>query len=92
MTGTFHMPGEWHPHRRCWMAWPAGTRLWGEKTPEAHAAFVAVARAIGRFEPVRMLANPEDAPTARRLLDGVAEVIEVAYDDSWLRHRPQLRH
>ncbi len=85
MTGTFHMPGEWHPHRRCWMAWPAGTRLWGEKTPEAHAAFVAVARAIGRFEPVRMLANPEDAPTARRLLDGVAEVIEVAYDDSWLR-------
>lgn len=81
----FHMPGEWHPHRRCWMAWPVGDRLWGEKTGQAHDAFVAVARAIGRFEPVAMLANPADAPVARRLLGDAATVIEADFDDSWFR-------
>ncbi|MBU0726509.1 MAG: agmatine deiminase family protein [Alphaproteobacteria bacterium] len=81
----FHMPGEWHPHRRCWMAWPVGDRLWGENTAQAHAAFVAVVRAISRFEPVTMLVNPADAANARALLGEAATVIEVDFDDSWFR-------
>ena len=60
----FRMPAEWSPHRGCWMAWPCCT----ETYPDLEApreAFARVARAIARFEPVTMIANPEDAEAAR---------------------------
>lgn len=80
----FTMPAEWSPHAACWMGWPCRTEVFGD-CRDARATFAAVARAISEFEPVRMIARPEDAENARRLLDGAAEVLEWPLDDSWLR-------
>ena len=31
----FHMPAEWAPHERCWMAWPARADLWNGRERQA---------------------------------------------------------
>lgn len=44
-----------------------------------------IARAIAQFEPVVLLARPEEADGARRACGGSAEVLPVPVDDLWLR-------
>lgn len=78
------MPPEWAPHARCWMGWPSAA-LWGGLIEAVEAQYAAVAHAVARFEPVRMLADPATAPRARRALSGEVEVVAVPLDDAWLR-------
>lgn len=82
----FRMPPEWAPHAGCWMAWPRRPENWDD-IEAARATYVEVARAISRFEPVTMTADPDDARAARRALSGViaTDVVVVPSDDSWAR-------
>ena len=48
----FRMPGEFEPHRGCWMLWPERTDNWRLGAKPAQKAFSEVASAIVRFEPV----------------------------------------
>jgi agmatine deiminase len=81
----FHMPAEWEPHERCWMAWPCRRDFWGDSLPATRRAYADVANAISAFEPVTMLATPGDAGEARRLCAGEVTVLPVELDDSWMR-------
>ena len=81
----FYMPAEWAPHSRCWMAWPSRQDVWGDRLDAARDAFSAMAKAIAEFEPVTMIANPEDlAEVSLRFASGVS-CIPMAHDDSWMR-------
>ena len=62
----FYMPGEWHPHKRCWMSWPGEIAGYGGRVAQARQTSARVAAAIARFEPVIMLANEGDVAHARR--------------------------
>ncbi|MBK9738166.1 MAG: agmatine deiminase family protein [Actinobacteria bacterium] len=82
------MPAEWQPHERTWMAWPPAGYSLGDTDAEAasaHACWAAVANAIGRFEPVTMLASAADLDGARALLDPGVTVLEAPLDDAWMR-------
>ncbi len=83
---NFVMPAEWQPHECTWMGWPAKDY---ENDPteneRAYSAWSAVANAISRFEPVKMLVNREDLELARRHLNASVELIEASLDDGWLR-------
>lgn len=79
------MPAEWEPHARCWMQWPARGDLWGERLPEVYRAYAEVARAIARFEPVSMVARPDDEAQARLACGPDVEVVPLEIDDSWAR-------
>lgn len=69
----FHMPAEWVPHRRCWMAWPWREDRLTEELDVVRDAFVEVAQAIAEFEPVTVLAVPEQlAEASLRCGAGVA--------------------
>lgn len=82
----FVMPAEWHPHERCWMAWPCHQSTWSKVgLDRAKIAYVRVAQAIAQYEPVSMLANPEDVAAAKDLCGKNIEVIPMAINDSWLR-------
>ena len=81
----FAMPAEWSPHDRCWMAWPCRKALWGEGLEPARRAYAAVARAIAAFEPVTMLANPDELAEAKTLCGEAVECRAMALDDSWMR-------
>lgn len=80
----YRMPAEWAPHTRCWMAWPCAEETFPDLAL-AREAYAAVARAIVRFEPVTMIANPEDVAGAQRLCGEGVELVALAIDDSWSR-------
>lgn len=79
------MPAEWEPHERCWMQWPSRAEVWGERLPQAYAAYAQVARAISSFEPVSMVCRPEDEAQARLACGRGIETVPLLIDDSWAR-------
>jgi agmatine deiminase len=81
----FTMPAEWHPHERCWMAWPCHPETWGDGLEAARDAYAAVAKAIAAFEPVTMLANSGDVAAASLRCGSGVEVMAMALTDSWTR-------
>jgi agmatine deiminase len=67
------------------MAWPRRIELWEEHLDAAREDYLEVARAIARFEPVTMLADPTDVAEARRRCGDAVRVVAMPLDDSWLR-------
>ena len=78
------VPPEWAPHERTVVAWPCRDELWGGQLDGAKASHAAVVEAIGRFEPVLLVADVGDGPEAAAAGPG-AEVVEWPLDDSWAR-------
>jgi agmatine deiminase len=81
----FYMPGEWHPHRRCWMSWPSNGAGYSGRFAQAQEAAGRVAAAIARFEPVIMLANKPDVAHAQALCGASVDVQAAPIDDGWFR-------
>jgi len=81
----FHMPGEFEPHAGCWMLWPERPDNWRMGAKPAQAAFAEVAEAIARFEPVTMGVSRAQYLNARQGLSAAIRVVEISYDDSWIR-------
>ena len=79
------MPAEWATHAACWMAWPSRRDLWQGAIEDVQRGFVAVARAVAQFEPVRMIAEPTAADDARRACGSQIGVLPMDIDDAWLR-------
>ena len=78
------MPAEWAPHRACWMAWPSANPQWRDLAA-VERDYAEVAKAVARFEPVVMVADPSNAERARQLCGAGVEVVEMRLDDSWMR-------
>jgi agmatine deiminase len=81
----FRMPAEYALHSRTWMLWPQRPDNWRMDGIPAQRAFVSVATAISRFEPVTMGVNPDQMENARRMLPADIRVIEIPNDDAWMR-------
>jgi len=81
----FRMPGEFEPHRGCWMLWPTRPDNWRDGATPAQRAFAAVAHAIARFEPVTVGVAPSHYDSARRALEPRIRVRRVPSDDAWMR-------
>lgn len=84
---SFHMPPEWAPHERTWMAWPSPNPTFtnDEELAEAREAWASVARAVRRFEPVTVIVAPGQSDSARDLLGDDIELVERDLDDAWMR-------
>jgi agmatine deiminase len=81
----FRMPGEFEPHRGCWMLWPARPDNWRDGGLPAQRAFAAVASAIASFEPVTVGVGATHYEFARAALPPVVRVVEMSSDDAWMR-------
>jgi agmatine deiminase len=81
----FRMPGEFEPHEGCWMIWPERTDNWRMGAKPAEKAFINVAKAISRFEPVTMCVSGRQFVNARNKLPEQIRVIEISNNDSWMR-------
>lgn len=79
------MPAEWEPHDACLMAWPTREELWGRYFESAKQEYAATANAISEFEPVLMVASPDQTAEARNSCGSRVEILEVPIDDSWVR-------
>jgi len=81
----FWMPAEAEPHAGTWMLWPERPDNWREAAHPAQRAFVAVAAAIARFEPVTVGVAAVQFERARALLPASVRVVELSHDDCWMR-------
>jgi agmatine deiminase len=85
LDAGFHMPAEWSPHERCWMAWPTREAIWGKHLEAARKGYANIAQAIAEFEPVCVLTPPGHTEEAAALCGPTVEIIPWDLDDSWLR-------
>jgi agmatine deiminase len=81
----YRMPAEWERHTCCWMSWPSRADQWVDGLPGAQGTYAAIARAIRRFEPVKMVAEPGSVVEARDQCGADIEVIPLPIDDPWMR-------
>jgi len=81
----YRMPGEFEPHAGCWMLWPERPDNWRLGAKPAQRAFVDVATAVAQFEPVTMGVSRDQFRNARNVLPDHVRVIEMSYNDSWMR-------
>ena len=81
----YRMPAEFERHAGAWLLWPHRQDNWRDGAQPAQHAFVAVATAIARFEPVSVGAPREHYEYARALLPPAVRVIELSSDDAWMR-------
>jgi len=86
-TMSWRRPAESDFHERRWTASPHGPAAGGTRaeTAAAHAAWAAVANAASEFEPVVVIADPNEQDDARRLLASSVTVVEAPLDDAWMR-------
>lgn len=84
--GRWSMPAEESPHEATWMCWPSTEDVWGETLADVQDTIVRLATAIAGFEPVKLLARPDEIEKVRSMFsDTDVEVIEAPVDDLWAR-------
>jgi agmatine deiminase len=80
------IPPEWAPHKAIWTAFPSAADLWEDDLAPAQAEVASMIRALAGGDRVRVLAHGLEAVAAARAAVGdVAEVIDAAFGDIWLR-------
>ncbi|QDY80332.1 agmatine deiminase family protein [Streptomyces qinzhouensis] len=84
-TGGRRLGAEWESHTRTFMSWPALTSVWEEDLPYVREDIARIARAVGEYEAVVMMARPEQVKAAQRACGSQVEVIPLAVDDLWAR-------
>ncbi len=85
LEAGFRMPAEWVTHECCWMAWPSRPDQWVDGLLGAQRTYAAIARAIRRFEPVRMVVDPQSVEEARTQCGPGIDMICFPIDDPWIR-------
>jgi agmatine/peptidylarginine deiminase len=92
MTARFRLPAEWEPQAGVVIAWPHAHTDWAPRLSAIETAYVGLASAIARFEPVLVcVADSTVRERAERLLVAAGvdaarvRFVEVDYDDTWLR-------
>ena len=81
----WYVPADHVPHERTWMAWPAREDVWGGLLGGARADVASVAQAIARYEPVSMVARPDQAREAGSACGPGVDIVELVNDDLWMR-------
>lgn len=81
----FFMPAEFSKHKATWMLWPERSDIWRLGAKPAQKVFVEIANTISRFEPVIVGVNQTQYENARNRLSKNIRVIEISYDDAWIR-------
>ncbi|WP_242440999.1 agmatine deiminase family protein [Streptomyces sp. CB02923] len=79
------MPAEWEPHAGMYLAWPPLDSLWGASAPAVQRDIARLARTLAEYEPVALLAGPEEEARARRACGASVEIVPVPVDDLWIR-------
>ncbi|MEU4359448.1 agmatine deiminase family protein [Streptomyces virginiae] len=77
---------EWESHTRTFMAWPAlAAGVWERDLRHVREDIARIARAVGKYEAVVMMARPDEVAAAQRACGNDVEVIPLSVDDLWAR-------
>jgi len=81
----YRMPAEFEPHKQTWMLWPYRSDLWRNGGKPVQRTFVELASIISQFEPVTVGASQSQFPVVRSKLPKNIRVVEMSYNDVWVR-------
>ncbi|MFB9520236.1 agmatine deiminase family protein [Streptomyces cremeus] len=84
-TGRRRYGAEWESHARTFMSWPALASVWEGDLLRAREDIARVARAVGEYEPVVVLARPDQQAAAQKACGRQVEVVPLPVDDLWAR-------
>jgi agmatine deiminase len=86
-SAGYRMPLESEPHTRTFMQWPALKSIYGSQNhlDAVREKIALIANTIARFEPVVLLARPEQVEDAKRWVKGAVEIWPLAVQDLWCR-------
>jgi agmatine deiminase len=81
----WYAPADHGAHARTWMAWPARKDIWGNLLRSVRSEVARVARAVADYEPVAMVARPDQAAGAAAACGSGVEIVPLVNDDLWMR-------
>ncbi|WP_020410888.1 agmatine deiminase [Hahella ganghwensis] len=81
----FYMPAEWAAQSQTWMLWPERPDNWRFGAKPAQKAYLAVAEAIARFQPVTVGVSADQFENASARLSEHVRVVEISNNDAWVR-------
>ncbi|MFI5980015.1 agmatine deiminase family protein [Streptomyces sp. NPDC051555] len=84
-NGKRRLGAEWESHTRTFMAWPALSSVWKQDLRYVREDIARIARAVGDYEAVVMMARPDQVDAAQRACGARVEVIPLPVDDLWAR-------
>jgi len=85
LKDNFRMPAEFEQHDGCWMLWPERPDTFRMGAKPAQNAYAETAIAISQFERVTIGVSPGQFKNARNKLPSHIRVIEMSYNDAWMR-------
>ncbi|MEV7277316.1 agmatine deiminase family protein [Streptomyces sp. NPDC093111] len=83
--GERRLGAEWESHTRTFMSWPALEAVWEDDLRYVREDIARIARAVGEYEAVVMMARPDQLKAAQRACGSQVEVIPLEVDDLWAR-------
>lgn len=83
----FRVPAEEAPHEATFMQWPVSRRVYRDRVflEMTQAAIAGIAATIAEFEPVILLAHPDDHDQVRRAVPASVDLWPVPTEDLWCR-------
>ncbi|PKH01395.1 agmatine deiminase [Psychromonas sp. MB-3u-54] len=81
----FYFPAEFSPQQAVWLAWPERADNWRLNGKPAQKAFAAIANAIAEVVPVSIIVSQQQYQPAKMLLNASIQLIEMDYNDAWMR-------
>ncbi|SHI14633.1 agmatine deiminase [Ferrimonas marina] len=81
----FYLPAETHQHQRILLAWPERPDNWRLGGKPAQQAFATLVEALLEVVAVTVVTSAEQFQPARRCLPKQAQVLEMSFDDAWMR-------
>jgi len=92
MSHRHRLPAEWEPQAGVLLAWPHAETDWAERLADVESTYAALAAAITRFETaIICVADASVRARAHAALDAAGvdrsrcRLVEIEYDDTWLR-------
>jgi agmatine deiminase len=81
----WYMPAEDVEHTRTWMCFPSSEEVWGEDLAAVQEDILGLATVIASYEPVTLLARPEEIEALEADLPDGVTLMEAPVDDLWAR-------
>src|SRR4051812_43018350 len=85
IPSEYRFPGEFERHKATWLLWPQRPDNWRGDAYFAQNDTLALAAFVAHFEPVRLGAPASDLERLRRRLPASVDVVEIAFNDIWVR-------
>ncbi|WP_099973992.1 agmatine deiminase [Lactobacillus terrae] len=85
ISDGYYLPSENIEHSESIMIWPERADNWRNGAKPAQKVFSEIANKISEYEPITMIASKEQYDHARHVLSENVRVVEMSYNDSWIK-------